>query len=329
MPDNTGELELDLFGNISEDAATRVQEDKVELPCYIDDIKNKLSAVLKKTNLSIWLMVDRLDEIFPRNSELENRALRGLLRTVREFNTPMIRIKMFLRDDILEQIIPGKTGLTALTHITARRSITLKWSEEQIRTMLVKRIFADEEMCKYFKVNKKNIKSSSQYCKQCFYYIFPPTVHGGPNQSPTHSWLYNHVMDGRGIVTPRDILDLVTSAKQIQQDIFSANPESKSSWIIGPQAILDGLAALSKRRKETYLQAEFPHLWQHIEKFQDGKSEYTNEGICKLLGKGHEVNIKALVSIGFLKKRTRKGVKTYWIPYLYRKGLNITQGLDK
>jgi hypothetical protein len=44
-------------------------------------------------------MVDRLDEIFPRRSAVERKALRGLLRATRFFSSDGIRVKIFLRDN--------------------------------------------------------------------------------------------------------------------------------------------------------------------------------------------------------------------------------------
>jgi hypothetical protein len=101
------------------------------MPTYIDAIAVKLEALLSKADLNLWLMIDRLDELFARRSETETRALRGLLRTLRLFSSPRIRVKVFRRDDILEQIV-AESGFTALTHVTARRSDILRWSEEQI-----------------------------------------------------------------------------------------------------------------------------------------------------------------------------------------------------
>ena len=60
-----------------------------------------------------------------------------------------IRIKIFLRDDMLEQAVSVPEGFTALTHLTARQADTLRWSEENILTMLVKRLFANEALRKY------------------------------------------------------------------------------------------------------------------------------------------------------------------------------------
>ena len=64
--------------------------------------------------------------------------------------------------------------------------------------------------------------------QEVFYRVFPPTVHSGPNQSPTLRWIYNHVKDGRDVVTPRDVIDLLTRATQRQRDELEANPSRSS-----------------------------------------------------------------------------------------------------
>jgi hypothetical protein len=85
-PGEGGELELDLFGREIEDHSEKTEETPEDsLPKYVNDIKESLEGVLEATHLSLWLMVDRLDEIFPRRSDVERTALRGLLRAMRYF----------------------------------------------------------------------------------------------------------------------------------------------------------------------------------------------------------------------------------------------------
>lgn len=117
FPDGTT-TSVDLFGNPRED---RAKDDKEmpALPRYIHQVKEDLEAILETSGLHLWFLIDRLDEIFPRRSEVESLALRGLLRTLRIFDSKSIRVKIFLRDDILERVTT-KNGFTALTHITAR-----------------------------------------------------------------------------------------------------------------------------------------------------------------------------------------------------------------
>ena len=328
FPDGSGELVLDLFGDEQVSSQpTATDESEMRPPIYVNNIKEALEAILDRSQLSLWLMIDRLDEIFPRRSQLEKKALRGLLRAMRYFASDTIRIKVFFRDDMLEHVVNTPDGFTALTHITARKADTLRWTEDQILSMVAKRIFAaNDKLARYLDISKDRIKISAAYQADSFYKVFPPTVHKGLKQSPTLRWLYNRCADGRGVVTPRDVLDLLIRAKQKQYDECAADPEGSSDWIIGSSALQYGFEELSKRKKETYLQAEFPHLWEHIEKFIGGKTEYDEGSMRSLLGNDWKPITENLVSIGLFSK-TKKGEQSvYSIPFLYRHGLDLTQG---
>jgi hypothetical protein len=326
-PDHSGDLELDLFGRVLPSPETKVDNEKKDLlPEYVNDIKETLERILQKARLSLWLMVDRLDEIFPRRSALEKTALRGLLRAMRFFSSESIRVKIFLRDDMLDQVVRTENGFTALTHITVRQADTLRWTEDQILSMLVKRLFVNRGIAEYLDISMDRLDASAQYRSEAFYRVFPPTVHRGPKQSAALRWIYNRCADGRGVVTPRDVIDLLSRAKQRQQDDFQANTAGTSEWIIGPLALQYGLQELSKRKRQTYLQTEFPHLWTHIEKFIGGKTDYNETGIKKVLGKEWKSIVDDLVSIGLFSKLSRDGEVVYSVPFLYRYGLELTQG---
>jgi hypothetical protein len=326
-PGDGGELELDLFGSTT--AAPTAKEEVASehsLPKYVNDIKESLEAVLDASGLSLWLMVDRLDEIFPRRSSVERTALRGLLRAMRYFASASIRVKVFLRDDMLEQVVRTDEGFTALTHVTVREADTLRWTEDQILSMIVKRFCGHDGLVLHLGIKRDQMEASSSYRAQCFYRIFPPTVFRGTRQSRTIRWIFNRCADGRGVVTPRDVLDLLIRAKQRQQDICAADPEGGSEWVIGPAAIQYGFEELSKRKMQTYLQAEFPHLWKEIEKFAGGKTDYTATSLHDLLGSDWKSTADHLLAIGFFSKGKKGGEEVFSIPFLYRHGMNLTQG---
>jgi hypothetical protein len=92
------------------------------------------------------------------------------------------------------------------------------------------------------------------------------------------------------------------------------------------KAILHGLEELSKRKRGTYLRAEFPHLWTHIQMFENGKTEYDPASLSSLLGKNWGKIVSDLVAIGVLGTKGRGREITYWFPYVYRKALSLTQG---
>jgi hypothetical protein len=300
------------------------------LSTFINEILASLEHLLSRADLSMWLMVDRLDELFARRTNTETRALRALLRTTRVFHSKHVRLKIFLRDDILEQVTDGPNGLTALSHITGRQSDRLAWSEDQILHLIVNRLFASEAIRQSLGVDRDRLNASASYRQEAFYRVFPPTVHGGERQSKTLKWLYTHTMDGRNVVTPRDVIDLLTRAKQRQLDEFGADSEGSTPWIICGPAIQYGLDELSKRKRDTFLKAEFPHFWEHISKLHGGRTEYLEASLEQLFGGDASSVIRDLVSIGLLQESRRANVgKTYRIPYLYRAGLQLTQGLSE
>ena len=327
LPGDSGEVEVDLFGQRTDAVSDEGKESSDHsIPDYVNDLKESLEAVLQVSQLSLWLMVDRLDEIFPRRSDVERTALRGLLRAMRYFSSASIRVKVFLRDDMLEQVVKTGEGFTALTHVTARQADTLRWTEEQVLAMIVKRFVANDNLVAYLKVNREQVDASAAHRTECFNLVFPPTVFKGTRQSPTIRWICNRCADGRGVITPRDVLDLLIRAKQKQQDICGAEPEGASDWIIGAAAIQYGFEELSKRKRETYLQAEFPHLWNDIEKFLGGKTDYNAATLQSLLGPGWKATVEHLLAIGFFSKGEKGGEEVFSIPFLYRHGMNLTQG---
>ena len=183
-------------------------------------------------------------------------------------------------------------------------------------------------MCDELGIENEKINASLEYRRDVFYKVFPAQVHHGRKQSKTLRWIYNHTADSNNVVTPRDVIDLLTSAKQHQQSLCMSNPSGESAHIISSQAIQYGLESLSKRKRTKYLEAEFPHLWPQIEKFSGGKSDYDAPALRKLLGKDWEQIIKDLISIGFIAKSGGKDKYIYTIPSIYRKGLDITQGRE-
>jgi hypothetical protein len=331
LPQEGGTMFLSIFDGTDTTRAPKAKEanpDIFSVPNYLSDVKESLEDVLTKCDLCIWLMVDRLDELFPRRSDVETRALRGLLRVTRVFSSERIRIKMFLRDDMLEQIVSSGQGFTALTHVTARQADTLRWTEDQIMRFILKRVFYSPHVGAFFSVNPQFFDKDQSYRELAFYRVFPKTVHRGSRQSSTLRWIYSHAADGKSVVTPRDILDLLMKAKQKQQDLLNESPTGFSPHLFDPSSLRHGFEGLSLRKRVTYLEAEFPHLWPHIKKFIGGKSTHSELTLERILGKNWLKIAEDLISIGVLTKTTRAGKASYSFPDLYLAGLELTRGKE-
>ena len=63
-----------------------------------------------------------------------------------------------------------------------------------------------------------------------------------------------------------------------------------------------------------------------MEKFVGGKTDYTESALRKLLGKEWQDIVNDLTTIGVLSKRKSLDETIYQIPFVYRKGLDLTQG---
>lgn len=308
----------------SKSSSDSAEEEFKHQPVFLNHIHDAVVAILERADIKIWIMLDRLDEVFPRRTDLERVALRALLRSTRNFSTDLIRIKLFLRDDIFENILVGSDGFTALSHVEARRAETLRWGPKEIQLLIVKRLVTNSQVRRLYRIEQIAIdQNDMEYAEEIFEKIFPEQVVAGNHQSKTLDWIYHHCEDGRGVVTPRDVIDLLEIAFKKQADhLRRGTAEIKT--LVGPQALKEALTDLSKKKCRTYLEAEFPEFWSDIKKFKGSKAEHNTDSLEHLLGSKWASKAENLVSLGFLQHRLKS--KTYIVPPLFRAGMDIRQG---
>ena len=68
------------------------------------------------------------------------------------------------------------------------------------------------------------------------------------------------------------------------------------------------------------------HLWPHVEQLAGGKAEYVADAMAGLFGKKWKGIVDDLVAVGVLAEVRRGGELIYSIPFVYRKGLEVTRG---
>jgi hypothetical protein len=99
--------------------------------------------------------------------------------------------------------------------------------------MIVRRIFAHPAFSSRFEIDSALLRSSIEYQRLQFYKIFVATIYRPPNQSATLRWIYNHTKDGKAVVTPRDVISLLTR-----------NPRRGGGGILGsgePSSVFAGM----------------------------------------------------------------------------------------
>lgn len=302
---------------------------KPSLPDLIDFnyIFEELSNILLKNNICLWLMMDRLDDAFPENSDKDNIILKSLLYAYKDVcSYKGFKIKIFIREDIFDEITK-KSGFTSLTHVSAKTMNSLKWDREIVEKLIVERLLFNKSFTEYIidlGINTVNQEITPEIRRQIIYKLVKTQIDVGQNNPDTVGWIINHVVDGNGIYTPRDIIKLLDTARgiQVQQMITKNITDTSEDYLIGPAAIRESYQIISKEKLSTQLYAEYPQFRVWIEKFKNQKAEHTEESLKNILGKQWRFRIDKLKRIGFIEEKPN----SWKIPFIYREGLNIIQG---
>jgi hypothetical protein len=292
-----------------------IEGDQIETETILE-VLNRCLAVL---DLKVWVVLDRLDEAFAGYADIEVPALRALLRTYLDLQSyDHVRLKMFLRSDLFRRIVRG--GFVNMTHVNAKR-VNIEWSAEDLKSLLCNRIRSSTQFLEAiglsFDVSDDVIISR----------IFPEKVDPGEKRPDTWNWITTRIADGNGLMSPRNLIDLVNKAKEYQAKREEREPRNfeDDEPILESDAIKRALIALSTLRVEDTLLAESDHLSAHIERFRNGKAEHNMQSLQQVLRlEGDELAeiIEELKFIGFLYEIG----SSYKIPMLYRGGLSMTQG---
>jgi hypothetical protein len=277
-----------------------------------------LNAAMEEVNLTVWVVLDRLDEAFQEFPAVEIPVLRALLRAYLDLSAyPRIRLKLFVRNDLFRKVIQG--GFVNLTHVNARKK-EITWEEEDLLNLFCRRVRESEGFLSLLDLNGK-------IDKEIFDRIFPGQVDQGSRRPTTWSWMMSRIRDGNGIKPPRNLIDLIVKALEAQ-----GRSEDRAARILAPEipiieadSIRRAQRALSEQRVQDTLLAESAELVPMIEKFRDGKAEHNVTSLATLIGvnEGNVKNqVKPLVEMGFLEEVGN----SFKVPMLYRDGLQITQG---
>jgi len=322
VPIGAGEKQLELeFG---EQPTVIEPLNEKPLPLYVDGIRSALNALLAKADITIWLMLDKLDEIFPRWSDVERKGLSSLLRAMYSFRGDRVRVKIFLRDDIFEHLTSGEEGFPGLTHITARMASSLSWRIEDILQLIVKRVFV-AHLGLVCGIDSERLNANHAYREEAFYKAFPRQVHKGERQSSTIDWIYTHCQDGRKVVAPRDVVDLLIFTRDAEIQLLQSNTEGTSDCIFSSAAIERGFKMMSKHKRDVFLQAEFPHFRDDILRFENGPAIYSRDALGQLFGNRVDEVVDKLAKIGFLTEQSSKQGPIFTIPFLYRPAFEVRQ----
>ena len=292
-----------------------------------DDAFRRLTGSLERQNITVWLMLDRLDVAFTESPLLEKRGLRALFRTYLDLLAyERIGIKIFLRDDIWRRIVAE--GFREASHIT--RSMTIVWDQRSLQNLIVRRALHNSPICQFYSVDPEKILGDAAKQSEFFYRMFPDQVDVGQRQTTTLDWMLTRVADGSQAPAPRELIHLLQVARDAQLRAYElGGDEPPGEALLGRGAIKGSLPEVSKVRFDQTLCAEYPALRATWLKMEGAKSAQTLESFARLVGVSEEKVAgiaEQMVEAGFFVKKVEKGETIYWVPFIYRECLKMVQG---
>jgi len=276
--------------------------------------------LLEKNDETVWLMLDRIDELRSKNLEERKELLEALFRVQINFmgRFENIRLKIFLRTDIWSEL-----NFTNKSHIVDKR-VRLEWDDTQLLRMINKRMLQSIEGHLNTDIDIAEVQNYDRDTQEeIFYSVFEDQVYSGPREANLFDWMTKRIQDGHGGKYPRELISFCNEAAEIQ---LHSERESDDRLIAG-LSVRDAYFEVSKQRVNTYL-SEFKELDKHFERF-DGKkkAEFTHSELVELfkdLNPEPDDAIKRMVDIGFFEEdRNSQQEKVYTIPRLYRDGIGL------
>jgi hypothetical protein len=285
-----------------------------------------LQTTLESAGKKLWLLFDKIDEIFPTDPAERRAAIEGLftasMAVRRQF--PAIQPKVLVRTDIWRDL-----QFTNKSHLTDKR-VELSWSRDQLAVMLLKRACASRDVRTFVEHYIPALKESDvevlsrEDIEAGIRVIFPPTVYPGEREAEIMDWIEARVTDAQGTVLPRETIMLGNRAKSEQEGIGRPGDDS----LLAREAVREAFTYVSIERVSGYL-AEFPDVEPHLKRFRGQvTATFSREQLEELMAGLEPAGIDLLdrlYEIGVLKPLagTTVTAENFEIPRLYRVGLGL------
>jgi hypothetical protein len=292
----------------------------------LDDLLSLANDALLEQGTAIWILFDRLDVAFADSPEVERLGLRALLKAYLDLvPMAMIKPKIFLRSDILRQLVAG--GFREASHIT--KTFEIKWASADLLNLVVRRIVANSAITEWAGVVGSDVLQSGAQQREFFDSLVPDKVDKGKNPR-TFDWILSRVQDGSKQAAPREVIHLLTEAKKAQiARLDRGETEPPNTEIFSALAFRDAIAPVSNARLDGAIYAEYPDLRPYIEGLEGEKAEQTIDTLMvawNVTAVEAEKRARLLVEIGVFEKRGERRSPKYWVPLVYRSALKLVQG---
>lgn len=167
----------------------------------LDELRNQLVDVMKGLGVEVWLLFDRLDEIFTyESSESHTRALTALFQSAvnsTRVGLP-IEIRIFVREDIFSNV-----GHLVNADAILDKCIRLNWTKADIKKIIYRRLMRSPDFRRFHERD-----SLDDVFGKLFDYA--PNLHFKKDAENPIDWIFSSSSDGLSNFNPRNVLFIVS-----------------------------------------------------------------------------------------------------------------------
>jgi len=257
------------IGNVFSGHTNVESEEAKRRPAQLDDIRDELKEFLRAQSMEVWVLFDRLDEVFLFDAtDAHARAMTAMFQSVIQqsaLNVPWNQ-KIFIRPDVM-----GKLGKTVNLELLLTGGVRLSWKADQIRAVISRRLTASNAFCELH-----GLESGDQLTEPAFAKLFDncSNLLSGGRKRP-HEWLPMICADGLNSNNPRNVLDLVSySLRELMEHhethgahvVSARNDDRAAELLFFEQELNRAYINLSWSRR-TWLGNEFSEISMIFEKW--------------------------------------------------------------
>lgn len=290
----------------------------------IYDLLSEINTYLLQEGKSVWLLLDKIDELFPGSTDVRKKCIEGLFLAYIDFvaRYSNIKLKIFLRTDIWNTL-----SFVNKSHLTDKTTI-ITWKDDSLKKLLVKRALYSPTIQRFL-FQKLGSLHPEENVDRCFDIIFPERVYTGQKEAKTMAWMIERAKDGLGGVYPREIINFANLSVKEELLLCDSADEIDNKPLISGAAIRNAFPNVSKIKVDSYL-SEFTSLLSHFKRFNGQQTaEYSQAEFFDLM-RGLKPSGEDMIEqmhetgvISFSTGLTYTPESKIIVPRLFRSGLGI------
>jgi hypothetical protein len=220
-------------------------------------------------------------------------------------------------------------GFREASHIT--RVAILDWEPSALLNLIVRRLLSNEPLIAEYKIDGAKVLADFDEQQSIFYRFFPQQVEQGSKKRLTLDWMISRCADGTDKTAPREIIHLLNTLREKEiERLERGQVAAPGDQLFDRSTFKPALEVVSEARLVQTIYAEYPDLKPWLLELEGEKTEQTLTSLAaiwKISEDETKKHIQSLVDIGFFQESGGRDHWTYWVPFLYRDALSMSQGV--